>query len=176
MVKCELCKKEFKVIVEFHLKYHKITFKEYRKMFPNAPITDPYNCEQCDKLVTNSKSKRGKYCKKCAIIIKSDQIIFNARKYTREKKKILESSFTQANQEHGITINENSNAIDRIRIDPYHSAWDFIPKIKKGGKPLHNVKGTFTERSLEINKKTGRVKQAEWLQREITKIKEGRRR
>lgn len=158
-----------------------MTFKQYRKKYPKAPITDPYNCERCKKEVTNSKSKRGKYCKKCAVIIKHEQITENARKHSREKKRRLEKWYTLANNEFGVSINENSSRTDRIRIDSTHSAWDYIPSYKRNKKTGEitsdqDVKGTFSEKSLDVNKKTGHVKQAEWLRREIAKIKEKNKR
>lgn len=180
MVACMECGNEFKAIVEFHLKYHEgMTFKDYKKKYPNAPITDPYNCERCEKRVSNSQSKRGKYCKECAIVIKHEQITANARKHSIDKKKRLEKWYTLANKEHGVSIDESSSRADRIRIDKTHSAWDFIPSYKWNKKkkkyiPEQDIKGTFSEKSLELNKKTGRIKQAEWLQREIRKIKERR--
>ena len=163
------CKKDYKAIVEFHLKYHNMTFKQYKKKYPDAPITDPYNCEVCTTLVDDSQSKRGKYCKPCAKKVKDFQIRENARKHNNIRKRQLEKAYGEANIEHGMTIDENNPSTDRVRVDPTHSAWDFIPD-------LQNVSGTYSEKSLDINKKTGRIKQAEWLHREINKIKETKRR
>ena len=168
MVECRVCKKEFKAIVEFHLKYHNMTFKDYRKKYPKAPIIDPYNCENCQKRVTTARSKRGKYCKDCAKIIKHQQIIENARRHNRMKRRMLEKAYTQANLEYGMSISEDVPMSDRVRVDSTHSAWDHIPN-------LQDVKGTFNDQALELNKKTGRVKQAEWLRREIKKMKQPRK-
>lgn len=171
------CKKDFKAIVEFHLVYHGMTFKKYKKKYPEAPITDPYNCEVCNLLVDDSQSKRGKYCKDCAKIVKHDQITENARKHNREKKLSLEKAYTQANREYGMMINESMPSKDRIRVDGTHSAWDHIPSYKWDKKkqryvsvPAQDIKGTISEKSLDVNKKTGRIKGAEQLRREIKKI------
>lgn len=182
MVACMECGKNYKAIVEFHLKYHNgMTFKQYKKKYPNAQITDPYNCERCDLLVSDSQSKRGKYCKGCAVIIKHEQITANARKHNYNKKRRLEKYYTLANKEHGIYVDENSQRADRIRVSPNHSAWDFIPSYKRNRKtgkmiPEQDIKGTFSPKSLDLNKKTKRVKQAEWLRKEIEKIKYKKRR
>jgi hypothetical protein len=175
------CKKDFKAIVEFHLVYHGMTFKKYKKKYPDAPITDPYNCEVCGLLVDNSQSKRGKYCKECAKDVKQDQITTNARNSNRKRKLALQKEYTQANREYGVTINENSSNSDRIRIDPYHAEWNYIPSYKWSEKkqkyiPMQDTKGTFSEKSLDVNKKTGRIKQAEWLRREINKEKRAKER
>lgn len=38
MVKCEICKKEFRRLQEGHLKKHDITYKQYRQEYPNAKV------------------------------------------------------------------------------------------------------------------------------------------
>lgn len=169
MVKCLECKKEFKAIVEFHLKYHKMTFKKYRAKYPNAKIIDDYNCERCDELVVNSKSKRAKYCRDCAKIIKNYQITMNSREYQRKNRLMNEKWYGDANKEYGIQVNENSPMADRVRVDSTHSQWDVDASGKK-------TLGTFNERSLDVNKKTGRIKQFEWFEKQKRKIKESKKR
>ena len=66
-------------------------------------------------------------------------------------------------REYGLSINENSPTADgRVRIDKTHTAWDFIPSYKWSKKlkkyiPEQDIKGTFSIKSLDLNKKTGRV-------------------
>lgn len=52
-IECEICKKRFNVINDLHLKTHKISVAEYKKMFPHA---DLYNIETREKMKAKSKN------------------------------------------------------------------------------------------------------------------------
>lgn len=101
MVKCEICKKKFKVITVKHLKKHNInSMKEYRKMFPNARLV--YDDRDCNVNTINFWVR--KYGK-----------VEGEKKYEEYKKKMAYSNTFEYKQEkHGWTL-EEFNEYNRSR-------------------------------------------------------------
>ena len=156
------------MITQLHLSAkHNSNIAEYQKKFPNAKIRPDYNCESCDVLVTHRKSSRAKYCPDCAIKINKLNVLYNVRKHNAKRKRYLERSFTLANLEHGIQIDEVKER-GVTRVSPTHSAWDFVPNGQ-------DVRGTVSERDLTPNK-DGRIPAAVRLRKQIQYIKDRHKR
>lgn len=161
---CEYCKISYKLITQLHLSTkHNSNIAKYQKQFPKAKIRPDYNCENCDVLVTHRKSSRAKYCPDCAVKINKLNVLYNVRKHNAKRKKYLERSFTIANLEHGIQVDEVKER-GVTRVSPTHSAWDFVPNGQ-------DVKGTVSERDLTPNKE-GRIPAAIRLRKQIQYIKD----
>ncbi len=167
MVKCEICKKKFKLITQIHLKKHNTTLAKYKKKYPKAKIRDNILCINCNKVIENPQSARTKYCKACALKINQQNVTKNVRKFIDKKKKQKIKWYSEANREYGITIDNQDDIYRDVRIDFTHSQWDFIPN-------LQNNLGTITESSL--NEKNGRIIGAVKLEREIKKLRDKQKR
>ncbi len=166
MVECRYCKNEYKVITPLHLKKHNTTIKEYMKKFPDVMVRDPYNCEVCGKLVTKGTSSKSKYCPPCAEEVNRQNVLFNVRKYNRKRKRFIQQRISEANFQYGIDFDDPNSTSRQTRIDNTHSGWDYIPGAM-------NTLGTITESDLKV--KNGRIRGALWLEKEMNKIKEARK-
>lgn len=213
MVMCEVCKTPYKVITQLHLKKHNLTLDTYLEKYSNAKIRDDYECQYCEKLVTNGKSSKSKYCStvycelcrihidkgignnsygdghlsnihgltndqytkyykgakllSCSEQVNKENVLYNVRQYNARKKRYVQRAFREANFEYGIEVDDDYT-VGETRIDNTHSAWDFLPNSG------YKVLGTVSDKDLDINPKTGRIRGMEKLLYQRKKLKERR--
>lgn len=101
----------------------------------------------------------------CSEQVNKENVLYNVRQYNARKKKYVQRAFREANFEFGIEVDDDDTN-GETRIDSTHSAWDYLPNSG------YKVLGTISEKDLNVNPKTGRIRGLEKLKYQMRKDKE----
>lgn len=165
IVICKICDNEYKQITQLHLKSaHDINLEIYNDRFPEADIIPPYDCSNCGETVDDKMSLKAKYCHVCDDIINKRNVLKAVRKYQAKKKKLISNMIHNANLDYGIVVDKSYMFDGETRIDNEHAEWNYIPN-------LQDNTGTFEEYDLNVNEKTGRIREMEKLEYRMRKMK-----
>lgn len=130
-------------------------------------VAPSYFCVDCGEKVTDALNTRSKRCKVCTPYHVKMQRVYNSRIHNGKKKRFVASLMREASREYGIQyMNEGDPYNQSTRIDPTHTAWDYVPN---GFKTL----GTMPKSDLEIDE-DGRIKGMVKLKREIERLRNKR--